>query len=358
MVEPGSQAPVVGGEAQQYCRGGDEGHHSSIAAAVALVLIGVPLIIVSLSSQPSDTPITQPTIPDETSATTVPEPAGLENGTIVIAAPGSEAPAADGVVVIDAEAAVGDGEGGLVLLNNGVISRITADGTEMVLLDAGDLTADYGPVSLWLYDTASIDGAMQAIVVVGYGEAFPDLFEEVWFVDLDSGATTSAYQIEAVESHITRASVAGETMVLSISFEGGAYFEYLDTSGQPIDVTGPYDGLPGGVPEFPNTIDQAVLSPNGTTFVYVEFELPLPEDTVMPVVIIVWDLTSGEEVQRIGVEFTGDTWPGRIDFDGTSVVLGTENRATNTALAPLLIASLDEGTVTEFPNAGTPSLIK
>jgi hypothetical protein len=284
----------------------------------------------------------------------------LEAGTVVIADPGATTEVTDDVAVYDAEIAIGDGAAGLVVFRDDTILRVAADGTETTILDAASLTPEYGPVTLRLEDVTTINGAVtKAVVVARYGQEYPDVFEEIWLLDLDSGATESIYQLVAVESTITRVSAAAGTVIASISFEGGTYFEYLTIAGQPISLPGPYADTPIGAPEFPELITQAVLSLGGRDFAYIEVpDIQTYDDGFLAVNLVVWDLETGTEVRRIEIELTDGAWPGRLDYNGTSMVLGRRNLNTDSVLTPLRIASLDTGTLTDLDTAGTPSLVR
>ena len=335
------------------------------AAVAAIVLIGAPVLLVTRGDDADSVPpATSVTVPEVVPATVPPEPATLLDlvpGTVVIADPGAATAADDGVVVFDAATAIGDGAGGLVVLRDGAVLRAGAGGTETVLLDVASLAAEYGPTTVRLEDVAPVDGSPRAVVVIGYGQEYPEIFEEVLLVDLDSGAVESAYKREAVESHMTRVSVAGGTMVVSWTFEGGTYFEYLDTSGLPVEVAAPYDGgVPGGIADGPIAITQAVLSPDGATLAYLELDTGAAFQPGAAVDLVLWDLGTGSERRRIEVPLEDEA---RMDYDGNRVVIGRYERLddppafTRVSLTPLLVELSDGATITELGVAGTPSLI-
>lgn len=337
-------------------------------AAVVTLVIGVAILAVPPGTDPNPAPPATggatTSLVDGTSAptTTLPGQTGLPDlgiGTVVIANPGAATAASNGVVVIDAETAVGDGTGGLVVLRNETIFRLAPDGTETELLGAASMTDELGTVSLWLHDVTPVDGTMSAVITVLYGQEYPDVFEEIWFLELDSGLVESVYQMVAVESHITRVSAANGRMVVSISFEGGTYFEYLDTAGRRIDVIGPYADSPTGAPEFPELIDQAVLSPDGSTFAYVEVgDIQTFQEGYLSANLVIWDLMNGNEDQRLEIELRDGVWPGRMDYDGVGVVLGRNALERDESLAPVQVASLQTGIINELSTPGLPSLIK
>ncbi|MBT8212819.1 MAG: hypothetical protein KJN71_06710, partial [Acidimicrobiia bacterium] len=239
-----------------------------------------------------------------------------------------------------------------------MILQVAPDGTEATLLDASDLTAEYGPVTLRLQDVTTYFSVPNAVIVVRYGQEYPDVFEEIWLLDLNSGAIESVYQLVAVESTITRVSAAAGTMIASVSFEGGTEFVYLTTAGQPINIPGPYSDITVGSPEFPELITEAVLSPSARNFAYVEVaDIQTYQDGFLMANLVHWDADTGNEVQRIEIELTDGAWPGRLDYNGTSAVLGRRNLNTDQVLAPLHI-DLATGTITELGTPGTPSMVK
>jgi len=329
------------------------------AAAVALIVGAAVLAFRPDAEVDPVPPATGPTTSVVPPTTQVP---GLSAGTVLLADIGATPASLDGLVVVDGWTATGDGAGGLLVWRSDTVTRIAADGTETVLLDAADLSEQFVRATLRLEDVASVDGAVKAIVLVAYGEEYPDIFQEIWLVDVETGATKSLYQMVAVESNITRVSVAAGRMVASIAFEGGTYFEYLDTRGQPIDVVGPfYQGDAIGAAAAPTVIDQGVLSPDGSMFVYLEIDYSAFEDGPIPVDIVSWDLDAGTETGRIEIELRDGARPGRLDFDGVGIVLERYLDAVDgppTSLPPLRAESVVDGTITELDTPGRPSLIK
>jgi len=352
----------------------------AVAGAAAIALIGTPLVLSNLdgATEPAP-PATEATVPT-TAATTIPDPTtpttvdpapgtttvpettalpALTPGTIVIADPGAATGSAGGVAVIDADTAIGDGAWGLVIQRDQTILHVAPDGTEFALLAASDLTAERGPVTLRLQDVTEYFGVPNAVIVVGYGQEYPDVFEEIWLLDLNSGAIESVYQIVAVEASITRVSAAAGTMIASVSFEGGTYLEYLTTAGRVIDPPGPYADTIIGAPEYPELVAEGVLSPGGLVFAYVEVpDIQTYQDGFLAANVVIWDLDTGAEIDRIPIELTDGAWPGRMDYDGTTVVLGRRNLTTGEVLTPLRIESLETGIITEIDTAGVPSLVK
>ena len=114
--------------------------------------------------------------------------------------------------------------------------------------------------------------------------------------------------------------------------------------------------------EFPVFVDQGVLSPDGTTLVYLESDSPAPpEDNNWRIDLVVYDLVNGIEDRRMEIEF-GNWYADRMDFDGAGIVLGRIqwNGEAWEAGTPLRIESLDAdgGIVTELSAVGSPSLVK
>ncbi len=330
------------------------------AAAVALI-VGAAILAFRPGSETDPVPpatggpttVTAPT----TQAPTVP---GLSAGTVLLAEFGATPAASDGLVVVDGWTVTGDGMGGLLIDRGDTITRVAVDGNETVLLDAEGLREQPGRTALRLEDVASVNGAMKAVVVIAYGEEYPDIFQEILLVDVESGATESVYQMVAVEANITRVSVAAGRMVVSIAFKGGTYFEYLDTAGQPIDVVGPFYEEPLGVAAVPTVIDQGVLSPDGSTFVYLEIDYSTIQEGSVPIDIVSWNLDAGAETGRVEVELVDGARPGRMDFDGVGIVLERYLDASEgiEQLRPLRAESLTDGTIVELDTPGRPSLVK
>ncbi len=331
------------------------------AAAVALI-VGAAILAFRPGSEADPVPPATggPTTAVDPTAPPITTAPALESGTVVLAELGATPASSDGVVVVDGVTVTGDGSGGLLVDNGETVTRVATDGTETVLLDAASLSGQYGPTALRLEDVASVDGAMKALVLILYGEEYPDIYQEIWLVDVETGATESLYQMVAVESNITRVSIAAGRMVVSVAFEGGTYFEYLDTAGQPIDVVGPFYEEPIGVASVPTVIDQGVLSSDGSRFVYLEIDYSASAQGLIPVDIVSWDLDAGVETGRVELELRDRARPGRMDFDGVGIVLeryldlseGLEQ------LPPLRVASFADGQITELDTAGRPSLIK
>jgi hypothetical protein len=334
------------------------------SAAVALIVGAAVLAFRSDSDTNPVPPATgEPTTTLAATTSEAPAPTlpGVQSGTVLLAELGATPTSSDGAVVVDGWTVTGDGAGGLLVDRSETITRVAADATETVLLDAADLSDQYGRAALRLEDVASVDGAAKAMVTVLYGEAYPNIFQEIWLVDVGTGATESLYQMVAVEANITRVSVAAGRMVVSIAFEGGTYFEYLDIAGQPIDVVGPFYEEPIGVAAVPTVIDQGVLSPDGSMFLYLEIDYSTLEEGSVPVAIVSWDLDAGAETGRLEVELRDGARPGRLDFDGVGFVLERYLDVSDgplTSLPPLRAESLADGTISELDTAGRPSLVK
>ncbi|NNL97933.1 MAG: hypothetical protein HKO63_06990 [Acidimicrobiia bacterium] len=264
----------------------------------------------------------------------------------------------DGYIAYLAERVVGDGSGGVVVQLDNRLIRITPAGEGGDLIDGDDWGGGEGPVAVRLEDIALVDGSPRVLFVVSGGTLL-DSYEEAWSYDLESGSSALLYTLEpAFESTITRVSQVDDLVVLSSAFEGGSSFEFLNADGDRVDVTGPYADRPGGAPEYPTYVDQAVLSPDGSTMAYVEGEYPTGADQIVD--IVMWDLATGTELRRVPIELTNGAWPGRLDYDGVGVVLGrTGNVIVGVPFpTPLHIESLADGIVTELPELGSPSLVK
>jgi len=335
---------------------------------VVLGIVAMLLLSACGSEEPATEQVGDPTTTSggaanpTTLATTAPGTNALPTfsaGTVLIADPGARTSSTDGVVVVDAETAISDGASGLVIQRDGVILRVDPDGSETTILDPTSLTGEYGPTTLRLEDVTTVDGTVtKAVVVARYGEEYPDVFEEIWLVDLGGAEAEPIYQLVAVESTITRVSAAAGTVIASVSFEGGTEFIYLTTAGQAIDLPGPYADTPIGAPEFPELIAEAVLSPSARNFAYIEVpDIQTYQDGYLMANLVIWDADTGNEVQRIEIELTDGAWPGRLDYNGSSAVLGRENLATDSVLTPLAI-DLDNGSIIDLATPGTPSLVK
>jgi hypothetical protein len=334
------------------------------AAVVALVVgAGVLLILPGDDSDPSPPATIGSTtsVVETTTSTTTPTVPVLPEpplGSVLIADMDVVAlQQGDGYIAYLAERVVGDGSGGIIVQVDGRLIRITPAGEGADLVDADAWTSDDGPVVIRLEDVAVVDGSPRVLFVVEGGVRF-DSYEEVWWYDLESGASDSVFRMVAFESTITRVSQFDDLMVLSIAFEGGSNFEYLDADGNRVEVAGPYGDRPGGAPEYPTYIDQAVFSLDGTTLAYIEGEYPTGADQIVDVVI--WDLVNGTEQQRVPIELSGGAWPGRLDYDGVGAVLGRTGNVVGGVPFPnpLRIESLADGAVTELPVLGSPSLVK
>lgn len=311
-----------------------------------------PTTIVDTTAPPTTTD------PLETT-TTVPAVSlpALEPGLTVIARPVggdfSAEPIDDLTVLVNAERAVGDGGTGLFIEAGDVVYWARPEFPLVELFSIDDFVGD----ELWLEDSAAVDGVTHVVVVVA-GGVEEQSYEEVWIYDPDSAASTRLFRTGAYEGGIRRASLQNDVLAVTRHAEGFSWFEFFDAAGEPITVNNP---RPDDA-EFPVFVDQGVLSPDGTTMVYIEGDSPAPpEDGNWRVDLIVWNLADGVEESRIEVEL-GNWYVDRMDFDGTGVVLGRtqwdgEQWVTGPALriAALVPAG---GPVSEFAAPGIPSLIK
>ena len=95
-------------------------------------------------------------------------------------------------------------------------------------------------------------------------------------------------------------------------------------------------------------------------------DVAVGEEGFLIVDLVFWDLETATEVDRLTLNLGSDSepdpteWPARLDYDGTSLVLGRELSLLDgtVTIAPLWIASVSEGSVVELVVAGVPSLAK
>lgn len=342
------------------------------AAAAAVIVVGAVLLTgpgvdpipvppagggssTSVVVTTTEVPVTTSTT--ESPGVTMPE---ARPGMVVIADLGVAAiEQGDGYIAYLADRVVGDGSGGIVVEVDQRLIRIESSGGGGDLVDAEDLAADQGTVSLRLEDVYRRDGSPHVLFTVR-GGTFEEPYEEVWTYDLDTGAAFPIHMRQEFESNIQRASVGGDTMVLTIAEEGTTYLVFLDSEGNEIDVVNPFG--PGAGTDFAFPIVGAVLSADGSTLAYAQIQNGLTgEEGFVKVDVVEWDVAAGVEIRRVGVEFLDGRLPGRFDYDGEGIVLGSgtnglgDSRAT---VPPIRIASLADGTITQVGVAGSPSLIK
>ena len=331
---------------------------------VALVIGGAALIVLPGDDSDPSPPATVGSTTSVVETTTVPTTLlpDARRGQILVADPSVPAMQfGDNYIAYLADVVVGDGAGGIIVESLDRLIQISPSGESGHFLQASDIADDLGPVTIRLEDIAVVDGSPRVLYIVEGGD-FLDRYEEVWWYDLTSGVSAPVYRMVAFESTITRVSQVGNVMVLSISFEGGTSFEYLDADGQRIEVAGPYQDLRGGAPDYPILIDQAVLSPDGTRLAYVEIEdFTTAEDGYLFADLVVWDLVGSSEMQRVEIELRDGARPGRLDYDGVGVVLGRYQSFIDerVQLTPLYLESLEGNPgITELDVVGTPSLVK
>ncbi len=344
------------------------------AAAVALVVGGVLVLLRPAADPEAEPPATAgptTTVTDSTSAPTTTGPTTeapaptmplVEPGMVVIADRSAPAfTAGAGYVTYLADLVVGDGAQGVVIQIDQRIIHILPTGEGRDLVSAEDIAADGGSVTIQLQDLVRIDGEAQVLYVVS-GGGVEQPYEEVWTYNLESDASMPIYRRDEFESTIQRVSLANDTMVVTVAEEGTTYFEVLNAAGQPIDVAVPIEARRGT--DFFSPVVQGAVSPDGSTLAYVQIvDVTTAEDGYLFADLVVWDLANGGELQRLEIELRDDglaPWPGRLDYDGVGVVLGRYRNLVEgpEGLAPLRIASLDAGDITELDTAGAPSLIK
>ncbi len=334
------------------------------AAVVALVIAGA-----ILASPPSGDPDPVPpatggsttSIVDTTTTTVAPALPVPPLGSVVIANRDVLAlQEGDGYIAYLADRVVGDGSGGIVVQIDQRFNQISFAGEGRTIVSASEIPADDGPVTIRLEDSVVIDGSVHVLYLVT-GGSFERPYQEVWTYDLDSGASERLYRRDEIESNILRVSLAGDTMVVTVAEESNStYFLFFDTAGRPSAVPNPF-GPGRESTDFASPLVQGVLSPDGSTLLYGQIQdVTTGEDGYLFVDLVEWDLAAGVETRRVEIELRDNASPNRIDYDGSTVVLGRELRqVTGTpALAPLRIETLDDGIVTELGEAGSPSLIK
>jgi len=304
------------------------------------------------------TTVVDTTVPPTSPPVTLPE---MGAGTVVIANPEATGAVAlaDGSVFIDAAVVVGDGAGGVIVQRGDEILRIDSSGETEPLARAGDLPDELGPVTIRLEDLATVNGSTHVVFIVA-GGVEEQAFEEIWLHDMASGSSTPVYRTGAYEGGIRRASLQNDVLVVTRAAEGFSWFEFFNAAGQPIDVANPYDAdSPGGEPVG---VDQGVLSPDGSTLLFLEVPLSGdPEDGILRNDLVIWDLVNGVEDSRMELEL-GRGYADRLDYDGRGIVLGLVEWTGFEweQIAGLGIESLDAdaGIVTPLGVAGKPSLAR
>lgn len=342
------------------------------AAAVALVVGGVVIALRPGGADPVP-PATGPatTVVDTTVPATTAAPAPLlpvpDAGTVLIADPSVLAvQEGDGYITYVADRVIGDGIEGIVVQIDQRIMQIGPSGESQLLVQADDFAADIGPVTIRLEDLAMVDGAPHVLFIMSGGSA-DQPFEDVWIYDLSSGAAAPIYGRSEFESTITRASLANDVLLVTVTEEGTTYLEYLDRTGAPLDIGTPFKA--GSGTSFESPVVQAVLSPDGSTMVYAQIESVLrAEEGNLLVDLVQWDLSAGVEVARFQIDLGSDLetgaprWPGRLDYDGTSLVLGRQLNliAGSETVTPLRISSIESSVVAvdQLGASGVPSIVK
>jgi hypothetical protein len=301
-----------------------------------------------------------------TEATTTTSPAtalpNLSSGTVVLAVP-DLAPTGprgvsettmvfeDGTVGVRGERVVGDGSGGLFVQTDGTIQWWRQDGTRCTLVVS---TFSGDNVELRLEDVTVVDGDTNVLFVATGGQEV-QRYEEVWRYDVATATPTMLYHTGAYEREITRASLENNVLVLTQAAEGFTWFEFFDADGNPIELNNP---KPDGA-NLPVFVDQGVLSPGGTTLVYLQSTTPSPaEDNTWDLDIVAWNLADGRPTPLDSVGLL-DWFPGRMDYDGTRVVLGRiQYGSDGTTSGTALWFNTLERRIESLTTAGVPSLIK
>ena len=302
---------------------------------------------------------TPPSTSDAPETTTIPPVSvpALDAGMVLIAQPGGRdfsLPAIDtDSVAVNADVAVGDRQGGLIIESGETVSWGRPD-MPMVALCSG---AAFAVSEIRLEDSAVIDGEVNVIFIVA-GGVEEERYEQVWSYRLSDGELAMLYETGAYEGGIRRASLQNDTLVITRHAEGFSWFEFFTAAGDEIEVANPKPDMA----EFPVVVDHGVLSPDGTTLVYLAGDSPAPPEAGnWRVDLIVFDLENGNEDRRMEIEL-GNWYSARMDYDGSGVVIGRiqwDGEAWQNGPA-LRIDSLDPdaGIVTEYQVIGIPSLVR
>jgi hypothetical protein len=103
-----------------------------------------------------------------------------------------------------------------------------------------------------------------------------------------------------------------------------------------------------------------VLSPDGTTLVFLESNFAASVDGGWPMDLVVWNLADGTKTRRVSFDL-GDWTVDHMDYDGLNFVVGRQRWRTDGLEdgAPLL-GTLDEDVQgpTELDLSGWPSLVR
>lgn len=259
---------------------------------------------------PDTTPVTSPDTVPETTPGTFPDPAGLPDigpGDVLVA--GDESiyswNGSGATLLLDAPAltVVADLFDGIVYNHSDSMWWIPEGSFESQLLV---------PRRVDLHTVALIEDQPTAIYTESTESDSP--VTSVHLYGVFTGEDRIVYEFGPMEGGISRVSYGGGLLALTVQTDGGVFFAFTDVEGNAVDVPNP-------LPELSENFtwaDQALLSPDGGTLLYLEGdELREAVDLVM------WDMTAGAEVGRLPL---GGSWQGRIgaDFDGRTVVVSQQ----------------------------------
>ncbi len=260
---------------------------------------------------------------------------------------------ADTTVAVGVDRAVSDRTGGLFVQTGNTIGWARPNAPSINLFSGEDLV-ESGSVEITLEDVANVDGQINVVFTVRGGEG-EQSYGEVWRYDVGTGAPTQMVHFGLADGAMTRASLQNGVLALTFQVEGYSWIEFYDVNGDPIETNNPK----------PNTgdsssyVDQGVLTSEGEVLVYLESRQLTPSETgEWPMDIVVWDLTTGSEMQRLALDL-GTAVPDRLDYDGSDVVLGLRQIVGDEwqRETPIRV-TLATGGISQIGVAGIPSLAR
>jgi len=316
-----------------------------------------PVAETASTSSTASTSTTSASTTTEVGATSLPD---LLPGMVLVANPSLDSdvvtsgPATVGVA---ADRAVSDGKGGFFVQRGNTVSWVHANASAESLLSLEDLGA-IDPTGLRLEGaTRNTFGTTNSLVLIIAGGEGEQRYEEVWFYDVDARSSRKGvYHTGAYEGSISRASVERGVLVVTRRAEGFTWFEFYTAAGRPLDVKNP-KSMDETLPVY---VDQGVLSPDGTTLVFLESNFAASVDGGWPMDLVVWNLADGTKTRRVSFDL-GDWTVDHMDYDGLNFVVGRQRWRTDGLEdgAPLL-GTLDEDVQgpTELDLSGWPSLVR
>jgi len=259
----------------------------------------------------------------------------------------------DTTVAVGADRAVSDRTGGLFVQTGNTIGWARPNAPAINLFSGEDLV-ESGSVEIGLEDVADVDGQINVVFRVRGGDG-EQSYGEVWRYDVGTGEPIQMVRFGLADGEMTRASLQNGVLALTFQAEGDSWIEFYDVNGDPIETNNP---KPNTVND-PSYVDQGMLTSGGEVLVYLESQQLTPSETgEWPMDIVVWDLTTGSEMQRIPLEL-GTSIPDRLDYDGTDVVLGLRRIVGGEwqRETPIRV-TLATGGISQIEVAGIPSLAK